>query len=201
MSIRLQFNEALTPPPPAIILQQCTPQNAAASQSPGRFRPHPANPRFIVVSLRSTSRRTLEMDRSVTNWLGFPPPLSVKYSPLFPSPQTGPPFHPLTNSPNIKRPPTVDCGMVDILDRVRRSNFVLPTRFGQGNKPPRWPNFAQNMHPNKRRRHSLARPNWTTPEYHDVDHGLAVGWPRRFCVIAPIAFVGGMGGWCRGALN
>ncbi len=26
-------------------------------------------------------------------------------------------------------------------------------------------------------------------EYHDVDHGVAVGLPRRFCVIAPIAFV------------
>jgi hypothetical protein len=52
------------------------------------------------------------------------------------------------------------------------------------------------MHPNKWCRRSLARPNRTTPEYHNVDHGVAVGWPRRFCVIAPIAFVGGMGGWC-----
>ena len=86
--------------------------------------------------------------------------------------------------------------MVDFLDRDRRSNLVLPSRFGQGIKPPRRPNFAQNMHPNKRCRRSLARPNRTTPEYHDVDHGVAVGWPRRFCVIAPIAFVGGMGGWC-----
>ncbi len=33
-------------------------------------------------------------------------------------------------------------------------------------------------------------------EYHDVDHGVAVGRLRRFCVIEPIAFVGGMGGWC-----
>jgi hypothetical protein len=63
-------------------------------------------------------------------------------------------------------------------------------------KVSRRPNFAQNMHPNKRCRRSLARPNRTTPEYHDVDHGVALGRPRRFCVIAPIAFVGGIGGWC-----
>jgi hypothetical protein len=30
----------------------------------------------------------------------------------------------------------VDCGMVDFLDRDRRSNLVLPSRFGQGIKPP-----------------------------------------------------------------
>ena len=86
--------------------------------------------------------------------------------------------------------------MVEFLDRDRRSNSVLPSRFGLGIKPPRRPNFAQNMHSNKRCRRSLARPNRTTPEYHDVDHGVAVGRPRRFCVIAPIAFVVGMGGWC-----
>jgi len=49
---------------------------------------------------------------------------------------------------------------------------------------------------NKRCRRSLARPNWTTPEYHDIDHGVLVVIPWRFCVIAPIAFVEGMGGWC-----
>ena len=87
--------------------------------------------------------------------------------------------------------------MVEFLDRDRRSNSVLPSRFGQGIKPPRRPNFAQNMHPNKRCRRSLARLNRSAPEYHDADHGVAVGSPRRFCVIAPIAFfVGGMGGWC-----
>ena len=86
--------------------------------------------------------------------------------------------------------------MVDFLDRDGRSDSVLLSRFGQGIKPPRRPNFAQNMHPNKRCRRSLARPNRTTPEYHDVDHGAAVGRPRRFCIIAPIAFVGGMGRWC-----
>jgi len=54
--------------------------------------------------------------------------------------------------------------------------------------PPRRPNFAQNMHPNKRCRRSLARPNRSAPEYHDIDHDhdVAVGWPRRFCVIAPM---------------
>ena len=95
----------------------------------------------------------------------------------------------------------VDCGMVDFLDRDRWSNLVLPLQFGQGNKPPRRPNIAQNMHTNERCRRSLARLNPTTPKYHDVNHGVAVGWLRRFCVIALIAFVGGMGGWCCGALN
>ncbi len=86
--------------------------------------------------------------------------------------------------------------MVEFLDRDRRSNSVLPSRFGLDIKPPRRPNFAQNMHTNKQCRRSLARPYRTTPEYHDVDHGVAMGRPRRFCVIEPIAFVGGMGGWC-----
>jgi hypothetical protein len=125
-------------------------------------------------------------------------PLSVKYS-QFPLPQTGPPFRPMADSPNIKRPPTVDCNMVDFLDRDRWSYSVLPSRFGQGIKPPRRPNFAQNMHPNKWYRRSLARPNRTTPEYHNVDHGVAVGQQRRFFIIATTAFVGGPVGWCCGA--
>ena len=66
----------------------------------------------------------------------------------------------------------VDCGMVDFLDWDRRFNSVLPSRFGQGLKPPHRPNFAQNMHPNKRCRPSLTRPNRTTHEYHDVDHDV-----------------------------
>jgi hypothetical protein len=86
--------------------------------------------------------------------------------------------------------------MVDFLDRDRRSNLVLLSRFDLGIKPPRRPNFAQNMHTNKLCRCSLARPNRTTPEYQDVDHGVAVGQPWQFCVIEPIAFAGGMGGWC-----
>jgi hypothetical protein len=136
------------------------------------------------------------MDRPVTNCPCLPPPPSVEYSPEFPPPQSGPPFHPTADLPNTKRPPTVDCDMVDFLDQDRRSNSVLLSRFGQGIKPPLRPNFAQNMHPNERCHRSLARPNRTTPEYHDVDHGVAVGRPRRFYVIAPIAFVGGMGRWC-----
>jgi hypothetical protein len=136
------------------------------------------------------------MDRPVTNYPCLLPPLSVKYSPQFPSQQIGPPFHPTVDSSSIKRPPTVDCGMVEFLDRDRWSNSVLPSQFGQGINPPPQPNFAQNMHPNKRCRRSLARPNRTTPKYHNVYNGVAVGRPRRFCVIAPIAFVGGMGGWC-----
>ena len=58
------------------------------------------------------------------------------------------------------------------------------------------PPSPQNMHPNKWCPRSLARPNQTTPEYHNLNHGVAVGRPWRFCIIAPIAFVGGMGGWC-----
>jgi len=88
-------------------------------------------------------------------------------------------------------PPTVDCGMVDFSYRDRRSNSVLPLRFGQGIKPPRWLNFAQNMHPIKQCRRSIAHQNRTTPEYHNVDNDVAVGRPWRLCVIAPIAFVGG----------
>ena len=76
----------------------------------------------------------MEIDRLVTNWPCLPPPLSVKYSPL--SPQTGPPFQSPADLPNIKRPPMVDCGMVDFLDRDRWSNLVPPLRFGQGNNPP-----------------------------------------------------------------
>jgi hypothetical protein len=78
----------------------------------------------------------------------------------------------------------------------RRLIVVWLNDSARVSNPPRRPNFAQNMHPNKRCRRSLARPNRSAPKYHDVDHGVAVGWPRRFCVIAPIAFVGGMGGWC-----
>jgi hypothetical protein len=86
--------------------------------------------------------------------------------------------------------------MVDFLDRDRRSNSVLHGDSARVSNPPRRPNFAQNMHPNKRCRRSLARPNRTTPEYHDVNHCVAVGRPRWLCIIEPIAFVGGMGGWC-----
>ena len=79
--------------------------------------------------------------------------------------------------------PPVDCGMVDFLERDRRSNLVLPLRFGQGSKPPRRPNIALNMHPNKRCRRSLARPNPTTPEYHDVMMVLRWGGRGGFALM------------------
>ena len=90
--------------------------------------------------------------------------------------------------------------MLDCLDWDRWSYSVLPSQFDQGIKPPRWPNFTHNMcTPLNGAGCSIARPNRTTPEYPDVDHGVAVGRPRRFCFITHIAFVGGMGGWCCGA--
>ena len=92
------------------------------------------------------------------------------------------------------RHPTVDFGMVDFLDQDGRSNLSRPLRLGQCIKSPRRPNFAQNMHPIKRFRCSIARPNRTPLLYPDVDHGVAVGRPWKFRFIAPIAFVGGMGG-------
>ena len=42
LSARSQFDDALKPPPPAIIPKKCTSQNAAASPFPGRFSPHRA---------------------------------------------------------------------------------------------------------------------------------------------------------------
>jgi hypothetical protein len=136
-----------------------------------------------VVSLRSASGRTHGNGPPGHQLAMASTPLKHRIFPLISVTTNRPPFHPPADSPNIKRPPTVDCGMVDFLDRDRQSNLVLPSRFGQGIKPPHRPNFSQNIHPNKRCRHSLARPNWTTPEYHDVDHGVAVGWPRRFCCV------------------
>ncbi len=74
--------------------------------------------------------------------------------------------------------------------------FGPPIAIRPGYQTPPRLNFAQNMHPNKRCRRSLACPNRTTPEYHNVNLGVAVRRPQRFCVIEPIAFVGGMDGWC-----
>jgi hypothetical protein len=68
-----------------------------------------------------------------------------------------------------------------------------PIAIQPGYQTPRQPSFAQNMHPIKRCRRSLARPNRTTPEYPDVNNDVAVGRQRRFCFISPVAFVGGMG--------
>jgi len=125
----------------------------------------------------------------------FHPPYVSNIPPNFRCHKQGRRFVPRPIRRTKKRPPAVDCGMVDFLDRDKWSSSVLSLRFGQGIKPPRRRNFTQNMHPYKRCRRSLARPNRTTPKFHDVNHGVAVGQPRRFCVIEPTAFVGGMGGW------
>ncbi len=98
-----------------------------------------------------------------------------------------------TNLPNIRRPLTVDCGMVDFLGRDRRSNLARSSRFGQGIKSPCWLNFALKMYPIKQSRRSIARRNPTLPEHQDVEYGVEVGWTRRICFIAPRGFVGGHG--------
>ena len=92
------------------------------------------------------------------------------------------------------RHPKVDCGIVDFFNRDRWTNSARPWRFGQGIKSPCQPNFVLKMYPIKRSRRSIARRNPTIFEHQNVEHGVAVGRPRRFCFIAPIAFVGGMGG-------
>jgi hypothetical protein len=140
-----------------------------------------ANTPIHRYNLRHCHCGTIEMNRLVTNWPCLPPP-KCRIFPLISVATNRAAVLSPADSPNIKRPPTVDCGMVEFLDRDRS---VLPSRFGQGIKPPRRPNFAQNMHPNKRCRRSLARPNRTTPEYHDVDHGVAVGWQGDFWLLHP----------------
>ena len=95
---------------------------------------------------------------------------------------------------NTKRPPSVDCDMVDFWTRIDGPIWSSHRDSARVSNPPRRPNFAQNMHPIKRCRRSIARPNCTTAEYPDVDHGFAVGLSWRFCFITPIAFVGGIDG-------
>ncbi len=90
----------------------------------------------------------------------------------------------------------VNCGMVNFLGRDRQSNLARPSRFGQGIKSPRRPNFALKMYPIKRSCRSIARRNPTTPKHKDVDYGVAVGWTWQICFIAPRGFVGGHG-WMR----
>jgi hypothetical protein len=92
------------------------------------------------------------------------------------------------------RHPTVDCGIVDFFGRDRQTNLARPLQFGQGIKPPCQPNFVLKMYPIKQSCRLIAWRNPTTPEHQDVKHGVAVGRPGRFCFIAAIAFVGGMGG-------
>ncbi len=104
---------------------------------------------------------------------------------------------PLSVTRPIRRPtrhPTVDCGIVDFFNRDKRTNLACPLQFGQGIKSPCQPNFVIKMHPNKRSRCSIARRNPTMVKHQTVKHGVAVGRRWRFCFIAPIAFVGGMGG-------
>ncbi len=72
--------------------------------------------------------------------------------------------------------------------------MVLPLRFGQGIKPPCRLKFAQNMHRIKQCRRSIACRNRTTPEYHNVDNGVAVGRPWRLHSLCRR-----QGGWCCGA--
>ncbi len=77
--------------------------------------------------------------------------------------------------------------------------FGRPIAIRPGYQIPLPAEFFPEYAPIKRGRCSIARPNRTTPKYPNVDHGVAVGWPWGFCFITPIAFVGGMGGWCCGA--
>jgi len=139
------------------------------------------------------ARGTIEMDHLVANWPCLtPPPRTMYFIKKFTTGRAAfsvprPIRHPT-------RHPAVDCEMVDFLDQDGRSNLARPSRLGRGIKSPRRSNFAQNMHPIKRFRRSIARPNRTALLYPNGDHGVAVGRPRRFRFIAPIAFVGGMGG-------
>jgi hypothetical protein len=103
------------------------------------------------------------------------------------------PFLYTTDSPNIKRPPAVDCGMVDFLGRDRLSNSARPSRFGEGIKSPCRPNFTLKMYSIKRSHRSITWRNPTTPEHQNVKYGVEVGWTRRIRFIAPRGFLGGHG--------
>ncbi len=124
----------------------------------------------------------------------FPPHQASNINPNFRRHKhSQPPFLYTTNLPNIRRPPTVDCDMVDFLVRDRGSNLARPLRFGQGIKSPCRPNFALKMYPIKRSRCSIAWRNPTTPEHQDVEYGVEVGWMWQIPFIAPRGFVGGHG--------
>ncbi len=78
-----------------------------------------------------------------------------------------------------------------------RSGPPIANRPGYQIPPPA--EFCPEYAPIKWGRRSIPRLTRTTPEYPNVDHGVVVGQPWGFCFITPIAFVGGMGGWCCGA--
>jgi hypothetical protein len=61
--------------------------------------------------------RPIEMDRPVTNWSCLPPPPKLISAVIN---RAAVESH--GQSRNIKRPPMVDCGMVDLFGRDRRSN-------------------------------------------------------------------------------
>ena len=61
------------------------------------------------------------MDRPVTNWTCLPPP-KLQIFPLISIATNRAAVASHGQSPNIKRPPTVDCGMVDFFGRDRRFN-------------------------------------------------------------------------------
>jgi hypothetical protein len=138
--------------------------------------------------------RSIEMDRPVTNWPCLPPPLKRQIFPLVSVTTNRAAVAHHGQSTNIKRTLTVDCGMVDFFSAGIDFQLGPPIAIQPGYQTPRRPNFSQNMHPIKRCRRSLARPNRTTPKYPDVNNGVAVRSLRWFCFIPPIAFVGGIGG-------
>ena len=63
------------------------------------------------------------------------------------------------------RHPTVYCGIANHLDRGRRTNSACPSRFGQGIKLPRGPNFSLKVYPIKQSCRLFARRNPITPKH------------------------------------
>ncbi len=143
-----------------------------------------------------TAGETIEIDRPVANWSCLPPPQASNISPNFCRHKQGRRSVPRPIRRTLRGPRWLIVVWLNFWTGIDSQIQSSHRGSARVSNPPRRPNFAQNMHPNRRCRRSLARPNRTAPEYHDVDHGVSVGLPRRFLVIAPIAFVGGMGGWC-----
>jgi hypothetical protein len=80
--------------------------------------------------------------------------------------------------------------LLNFLTGIDGQNSARPSRFGQGIKSPRRPNFALKMYPIKQSRRSIVRRNPTTPKHQDIDHGVAVRWIWKIHVIAPRGSVG-----------